>query len=58
MAKNIVEVDGEIVNETEAAYLFQTADKEVWLPKSQCQWDADEKVMSISEWLAMREGLI
>lgn len=55
---DLIDVDGEIKNETEKAWLFFNGEKEIWLPKSQCYWDPDYKVMRVPEWLCMKEGLI
>jgi hypothetical protein len=35
-----------------------TREKQVWLPKSQCEWNQDDKVMTMPEWLAMDKELI
>jgi hypothetical protein len=56
--KVVVEVAGEIHVETEMAYLFFDGTKEVWIPKSQCSWDDDDKTMTMMEWMAIDKGLI
>jgi len=44
--------------ETDKAYCFSTADKEVWLPKSQViDIDSQNGEMIIPEWLAVEKGL-
>lgn len=60
-----VEIDGRIVHESDLAWLFEPAPGldpggaiEVWLPKSQCEWDEDEQVMTVPEWLAKAKELI
>ena len=60
MKKNndIIEIAGELRHETEKAYLLFDGDKEVWVPKAQCEWDQQEKVMQMPEWLAHSKGLI
>lgn len=73
MGKNhdILEIDGEVLQETERAYLFTDGEKlknadgtpsllpkAQWLPKSQCEWDSRDKIMQIPEWLALEKGLI
>lgn len=30
----------------------------VWLPKSQCEWDANTKILTCQQWLAEEKGLI
>lgn len=58
MAKELVDLSGELRGETEKAYRFFDGIRTVWLPKSQCEWDADEKVMTLPEWLAEEKELI
>jgi hypothetical protein len=63
---DIIEITGEVLHETEDAYLFTDGTKEkdgkntvnVWLPKSQCEWDKGDKTMQLPEWLALDKGLI
>lgn len=57
---DMVSLEGEVVRETERAWLFCGGDfeEEVWLPKSQVEWDADEGVMLVPHWLAYEKGLI
>lgn len=56
--RELVDIDGEIVAETEKAYRLKAADRIEWLPKSQCQWDAGAKQMSMPTWLAKDKGLV
>ncbi len=60
MANKIIEVAGELVApfETAAAYKFSSGGASVWLPKSQVEWDADAKEMTMPEWLAIEKELI
>ena len=58
MRSTLVDIAGEIKGETEKAYRFFDGNKTVWLPKSQCEWDEDEKVMTMEEWLARYKELI
>ena len=55
----IVTLDGAVSAETAKAYRF-SADGEnfVWLPKSQCEWDADAGEMQLPEWLAIEKELV
>ena len=55
---NLVDIAGEIKGESEKAYRFFDGRITVWLPKSQCQWDADDKTMTMEEWLAKEKELI
>ena len=55
----LVKVFGEIFSSsTDLSWRFSDGDVEVWLPKSQCEWDEEEGMMTMPEWLAMEKGLI
>ena len=56
----LCDIAGELVApfETDKAYRFHDGIRVVWLPKSQCQWDADDKTMTMPEWLAKDKELI
>nr|WP_294547659.1 hypothetical protein [uncultured Rhodopila sp.] len=56
--RDIVEIAGEVLEERERAFRFHDGAVTVWLPKSQCEWDAGAKVMHVPEWLASEKGLI
>jgi hypothetical protein len=56
--KSLVDIAGEIRAETEKAYLFYDGTRTVWLPKSQCEWDKDDKTMTMEQWLAKDKELI
>ena len=58
MRSDLVDVAGEVRGETEKAYRFFDGAKEVWLPKSQCEWDSGDRTMAVPEWLANEKGLI
>ena len=47
-----------IKRETDKAYFVSDGVTEVWLPKSQCEWDRDDQTMAMPEWLAKDKGLI
>lgn len=53
-----VEVAGEIVDETERAFLFFDGTRHEWFPKGQVEWDPDEKVLRLPKWLAKARGMI
>lgn len=53
-----IDISGEVEFETERAYRFYDGSIRVWLPKSQCEWDAHEHTMTMEEWLAKEKGLI
>jgi len=54
---SLIDISGELKAETEKAYRFFDGIKTVWLPKSQCQWDEEEKTMTMEEWLAVEKEL-
>ena len=56
--KELCDIAGEIQGETEKAYRFFDGKATVWLPKSQCEWDPDEKTMTMPAWLAKEKELI
>lgn len=56
--RELVDIAGEILFETELAYRFDAGDRTEWIPKSQCQWDQDEQVMTMPEWIAKEKGFI
>jgi hypothetical protein len=60
MKKNhdIIEIAGELRRETDKAHLLFDGGKEVWVPKSMCEWDARDKTMQMPEWVALDKGLI
>lgn len=74
MRSDLVDIACIIIRETDKAYCVnddgvgkhvdifsgkvETREKEVWLPKSQCEWDPDSKVMTMPEWLAKDKDLI
>ncbi len=57
---DLIDVSGELVEpyETDAAYRFFDGSRTVWLPKSQCEWDEEDMMMVMPEWLARIKGLI
>lgn len=56
---DLVDIDGLLVHETELAYLFDYGGAEpIWLSKSQCEYDADMYIMTMSARLALEKGLI
>jgi hypothetical protein len=57
MNSDLVDIPGEVLHETDKAYLFDDGRVQVWLPISQCEWDEYEKTMAVPEWLATVKGL-
>lgn len=54
----LIDLAGSIEAETERTYRFFDGTKFVWLPKSQCEWDEGEQMMTMPEWLAIEKELI
>lgn len=54
----LVDIAGEVRGETNAAFRFFDGDRTVWLPKSQVEWHASDKVMVVPMWLAKDKELI
>lgn len=55
-----VEIDGEVLHETEKAYLFDSGHgpDAVWLPKSMVEWNPDEKKMTLPQWFAEKKEIV
>jgi hypothetical protein len=56
--------DAEVLKETEKALLVDIYDNEVWVPKSEVNWEetdvkveGDKGTITISEWIATQKGL-
>lgn len=57
--KNMIEFeDCRLEHETDNAWLVDIDGDEVWVPKSQCEYDASSQVLEIPEWLAIEKELI
>ncbi len=55
---DLVDIAGELRNETKAAFLIFDGTREAWLPKSLVEWDPGAKTFAMPEWLAKEKGLI
>jgi hypothetical protein len=55
---DIVDIAGELRRETDRAFLIFDGTKEVWLPKSLVEHDAQDGTFAMPEWLALDKGLI
>ena len=61
MNKDLVEIEAELIKETNAAYLIDDGGGEVWVPKSQLEEveiNGTEISFMAPEWLAQDKGLI
>jgi hypothetical protein len=52
----MVPLDGEVVAETDLAWKFDTGSKQVWLPKSRCEWDGAGEML-VPQWLVNKAEL-
>lgn len=55
---DLVDVAGELRVTTERAYLIFDGTKEVWLPRSQVEYDEDAGTFAMPGWLAKEKELI
>lgn len=58
---DLIDLKVELKKETPKAWLVHDGDREVWIPKSECELEKDRNNMydlTIPEWLAMEKGLI
>jgi hypothetical protein len=58
MASGLADIGGEIHAETDKAYQFFDGKRTVWLPKSQCEWDPNDKTITMPLWLAEEKELV
>lgn len=54
---DLVDIKAELIHETEKAYLINDGDREVWIPKSQVEFDGD-RTFTMKERLAKEKWLI
>ena len=52
----LVDIACEVRRETAAAYCVFDGAREVWVPKSQVEWDEEDHTMAMPEWLAKDKG--
>ena len=52
-----IDIDAEIVHETDKAYLLDVGGREVWVPKSQVQ-NNEDGTFTLPEWLAIEKELV
>ena len=59
MAERLVDLDARLVHETEKAWLLDTGKGEpTWLPKSACEFDQTDGVLTLPQALAEEKGLV
>ena len=54
---NLVDIDAELVHETDDAFLINDGDKKVWCPKSLTENNRDG-TFTMPEWFAEKAGLV
>jgi hypothetical protein len=54
--RETVEIEAELIRETELAYLINDGEIECWVPKSLTEHDGESFTMP--EWLAQEKGLV
>jgi hypothetical protein len=54
----LVDIAAELRHETLKAYLIFDGDEEVWVPKSLAEYDKDNGIFTMPEWLAKKLELI
>lgn len=54
----LTDIAGEIVAETEKAYRFYDGSRTEWIPKSMCEWDKEESIMTMPLWVAEEKGFV
>ncbi len=58
---DLVDVTVKLKHETKAAWLVSDGDRDVWLPKSQCELEHGKDmvcIVTMPEWLAVEKELI
>jgi hypothetical protein len=55
---NLHEIEGNVIRESEKAYLFKPHESPdaAWIPKSQTTWHPEDQIMVIPEWLCERNS--
>ena len=59
--KELVDIACTLKHETKAAWLVNDGDRDVWLPKSQCELELGKDMtcmVTLPEWLAIEKELI
>lgn len=62
MPQEMVDIDCEIVDETDRAYLVAIDDNEFWVPKSLSEWEEKSNkidgTLTVARWFAEKEGMV
>jgi len=54
---DLVDIEGELRHETDAAFLIEVDGVKEWVPKSLVEYDGDE-TFTMPEWLAIEKGFV
>lgn len=61
MKSDLVDVTVKLLHETDRAYLVTDDTENLWVPKSQCEIEADTNgtwTLTLPEWLAQEKGFV
>jgi hypothetical protein len=54
----IIDLEAELIHETDRAWLLGINGEEVWLPKSLVEYNEQDKVVTLPERIAIDKGLV
>lgn len=57
MARNMAEIEAELIDQDEGRYLINDGMRQVWVPKSLVE-KTEDGFFTMPEWLAIREDLV
>lgn len=56
---NLIDIDAKYVHDTPKAWLLDVGqDEPVWIPKSLCEFDRHDGVLTLAENVAIEKGLV
>lgn len=55
---NPINLELDLLHQTDEALLVTDGDNEWWVPKSLCEYDEDIKWLTMPEWMALEKGMI
>jgi len=56
--RQLADIEGEIIHQTEKAWLFSNGEKQAWIPKSVGEWDQDTATMTLPYNIAVDKELV
>jgi hypothetical protein len=54
----LIDIAVRLKHETEKAYFVETGEGDMWLPKSQVEFYAQDNIVTMPYWLAKEKGLV